>query len=210
MRTTLDGIIGGGPIAWLIVAVGIVGVLVMFERLYVIVLRSKNNGRPFIERVIQLVRAGKIDDAIKQCAESTAALPDIGLLILRSRSQDERALQDVAEAASLMVIPKLTHRIEYLSSLALVAVLLGVVGMLGGMRGAFAAAASPDSNGQMWSRLSDSLSPVNLGVIVAIVLLIGRAYLMSQARSISGQIHEFSARLVNALIDRPDVRLGHR
>ena len=33
---------------------------------------------------------------------------------------------------------------------------------------------------------------------------------LSQAESITEQIQEFSVRLINALIDRPDVRLGHR
>jgi len=42
------------------------------------------------------------------------------------------------------------------------------------------------------------------------VLVIGRAYLVSQAEALTEQLHEFSARLVNALLDRPDVRLGHR
>jgi hypothetical protein len=42
------------------------------------------------------------------------------------------------------------------------------------------------------------------------VLTIGGGYLVSQSDSITEEIREFSARLINALIDRPDVRLGHR
>jgi hypothetical protein len=41
-------------------------------------------------------------------------------------------------------------------------------------------------------------------------LVLGRGYLLSQAEAIAEHIHEFSARLINALIDQPDVRLGHR
>jgi hypothetical protein len=33
---------------------------------------------------------------------------------------------------------------------------------------------------------------------------------VSQSEMIIEQVDEFSVRLVNALIDRPDVRLGHR
>ena len=36
------------------------------------------------------------------------------------------------------------------------------------------------------------------------------AYLVSQAETIIEQVDEFSVRLINALVDRPDVRLGHR
>src|SRR5215468_4992999 len=114
----------GGPIMLLIALVGAVGLAILLERLYVIVFRSKNNGRVFIERVIQLVRVGRIEEAIKVCAGSKAALPDIGLLVLRSRSRDESDLQNVATAALLFVVPKLTRRLQYLRSLAVSAILL--------------------------------------------------------------------------------------
>src|SRR5207244_6235708 len=107
----------------LIALVGVAGAAILVERFYLIVVRSKNNGRVFIERVIQLVRAGKIDDAIKECVSSTAALPDMGLLILRSRSRDESDLQNVAAAASLSVVPKLSRRLQYLTTLTVVAIL---------------------------------------------------------------------------------------
>jgi hypothetical protein len=43
-----------------------------------------------------------------------------------------------------------------------------------------------------------------------VVLLLGRAYLVSQSEAITEQIREYAARLINALLERPDVRLGHR
>ena len=82
---------GGGIMNFILVA-AVIGLAVFLERFYVIVIKSKINGRAFIERVIQLVRGGKIDDAIKLCAQSKAALPDMGLLILRSRTRDESDL----------------------------------------------------------------------------------------------------------------------
>jgi hypothetical protein len=47
-------------------------------------------------------------------------------------------------------------------------------------------------------------------VLSAIPFVAGHAYLVNESQAIIGQLDEFSARLVNALIDRPDVRLGHR
>ena len=69
----------GGPIMYFILAVGIIGLAVFLERFYVIVIKAKINGRAFIERIIQLVRSGKAEDAIKLCAQSKAALPDMGM-----------------------------------------------------------------------------------------------------------------------------------
>jgi len=206
MSTALEWYREGGPIMLLILVVGIAGLWILIERVYVIVVRSKNNGRTFIERIIQLVRAGKIDEAIKECADSTAALPDMGLLILRSRSRDEADLHNLANAASLSVVPRLTRRIHYLSTLALAALLLGFLGTVLGIRQVLANAAGASAV----TGLGHTLTPTAFGISVAVVLTLGRGYVMNQSESITVEIREFSARLINALIDRPDVRLGHR
>ena len=111
MNTVLEWYRNGGPVMNAILLVAVIGLAVFLERFYTIVIRSKINGRAFIERVIQLVRAGKSEDAITLCAQSKAALPDMGLLILRSRGRDESELQNVADAAALAVIPRLTRRL---------------------------------------------------------------------------------------------------
>jgi len=190
----------------LILAVGLIAVALMVERWYIIVMRSRTNGRLFIERVIQLVRGGKVDDAIKLCASSSAALPDMGLLILRSRSRDETDLRMVAEAASLSVLPKLQRRLSYLPALWRVVLLLGALGLFAGLRTALGAGDA----GIAHPGFGRAFDPAVLAVAIAIVVDLGHAYLESQATRTTGEIHEFAARLINALIDRPDVRLGHR
>jgi biopolymer transport protein ExbB/TolQ len=211
MSATLGWYSEGGPAMMLILLVGIAGILVVAERLYLVVFRARHKGRPFIERVIQLVRGGKVDEAMKACASSQAALADMGLLILRSRTRDESDLQNVADAAALHVLPKLTRRINYLPTLAVIAILLGALGTVDGMHDAFLnAPAAGDHNVQLWVALAHALTPTTFGLGVAIVLTMARGYLVSQAEFITEEVREFSARLINALIDRPDVRLGHR
>src|SRR5579871_2742481 len=112
--STIPGSYGDvGATMLLIALVACAGVGILVERLFVIVLRGRNNGRMFIDQLVQLVRGARIDDAIRLCARSTAAVPDVGLLILRSRSRDETDLQNVANAASLSVVPRLTRRLQY-------------------------------------------------------------------------------------------------
>ena len=203
----------GGWIMYPILAVAIVGLAIFLERLYMIVFRSKINGRAFIERVIQLVRAGKIEDAIKLCAQSNAVLPDMGLLILRSRSRDEADLQNVADAAALSVLPRLTRRLHYLPMLANVATLIGLLGTIFGLRAAFAGvseAEAAERSAALAAGIAIALNATGFGLLVAVPLTVAHAYLVSQAETIIEQVDEFSVRLINALIDRPDVRLGHR
>ena len=209
MTLTMAWYRNGGPVMHVISLVALIGLIILAERLFTIVIRSKTNGRRFIERVIQLVRAGRVDEAIKECAGSRAAVPDMGLLILRSRSRDEVDLQNVADAASLSVLPILTRRLGYLSAIAVAESLLGVVGAIVNLQRNF-----PWTGGapaiSTASAIAASLTPIAYALAVAVVLVLGRAYLSSQSELIIEQINEFSARLINALIDRPDVRLGHR
>ena len=154
-----------------------------------------------------------VESAIKLCAQSNAALPDMGLLILRSRSRDEADLQSVADAAALAVMPKLTRRLQYLPMLANVATLLGLFGTIYGLREAFASVASASAaerSAKLAAGIAIALNATGFGLLVAIPLSIAHAYLVSQSEGIIEQVDEFSVRLVNALIDRPDVRLGHR
>ena len=213
MGAVIDWYRNGGPVMHFILAVAVAGLAIFLERLYTIVFRSKINGREFIERVIQLVRSGKTEDAIKLCAQSKAALPDMGLLILRSRSRDEADLQNVADAAALAVLPRLTRRLHYLPMLANVATLIGLVGTIFGLRAAFSAVATAEASqrsAELARGIAIALNATGFGLFTAIPLSIAHAYLVSQAETIIEQVDEFSVRLINALVDRPDVRLGHR
>jgi biopolymer transport protein ExbB/TolQ len=179
-----------------ILGAALLGLAVALERIYVVVVRAKTNARLFIERVIALVRAGKVDDAIRVCAASRTAVADVALLLLRSRLHDEEELGHVAEAAELSVTPRLTKRLRYLSTFAGVAVLIGAAG-------------SMHEVGEGVT-LSAALRPAEFGLVVAAALILIHAYVESQAELIVEQMDELSVRLINALIDRPDVRLGHR
>ena len=200
----------GGPFVVPLTIVGLIGVALLLERVVYVVLRSKINARPFMERVIYLVRSGKVDDALKLCADHQAALPDLGLVILRSRAREEDDLLQVAETATLTMVPALTRRVAWLPTLAILAVLLGVLGAIANLHSALTRAAIADPQGMVIAGIAYALRPLGVGVLTAIPLVAGYAYLMHESQKLVGQLEEFSARLVNALIDRPDVRLGHR
>jgi hypothetical protein len=198
---------GAGPVATLIWVVAGLGGLLILERAYVALSRSGFNGRPFIERIIQLVRAGKIDEAIKHSSTSRTVLADIALLILRTRSKEEADLQNVATAAELSLVPRLRRRLPYFTILAVIAVLLGFIGL------ADAARVNLEAGGSLTadpSRLASGARAIEVGFGVAAALLLAQGFFTAQAEQVVEQVEELTARLVNALIDRPDVRLGHR
>ena len=213
MSTLLDWFRNGGPIMYFILLTGLAGLAIFLERLYVIVVIAKGGGAALSERVVQLVRAGRADDALAACGGSSAIVPDMGHVLLQTRGGDEDALQNVADAASLAVLPRLTRRLQYLPMLANVATLLGLFGTIYGLREAFASvalASAAERAERLASGIAVALNATGFGLLVAIPLTVGHAYLASQAERLIEQVDEFAVRLVNALLDRPDVRLGQR
>lgn len=166
----------------------------------IVVARSRlaGHGRPFIERLVALVQAGDIDAALAACSDTRAILPDIGLIVLRTRLRETADLEALAAAAVASSVPRLVRRLRYLQAAAVFAVLVGAGGTAGALSQAAGTAALA------------SLAPLALGVFVAAGLTVVHAFLANQVDAIIAQVNEFSHRLVNVLLDRPDVRLGHR
>lgn len=212
MGTILTWYQSGGPFMVPLLLLDVVGLVVLIERFNNIVLRSKINARPFIERVISLVRADKLDEALTLCAENQSTLPDLGLILLRSGTRDEQDLLNMAEASSLTVIPDLMRRLAWLPTFAIAAVLLGLLGGIANLHDTLmqSARATTETRVALLSGIAYALRPLGAGVLSAIPFVIGHAYLVNESQAIVSQVEEFSARLVNALTDRPDVRLGHR
>jgi biopolymer transport protein ExbB len=207
LKGFLEWFRNGGPIMYVILVVALSGLSIFLERLYVIVLHARINGPAFIERVMQLVRAGRIEDATRLCAASKAPLPQLGLLILRSPSRSESDLQNVADAAALAVIPRLTRRLQYLPMLANVATLIGLFGTIYGLKGAFASVADVSAAqraGALAGGIAVALNATGFGLATAIPLVIGHSFLAAQTEQILEELDEFSVRLINALVDRAD------
>lgn len=205
MSTLLEYYRSGGPIMHAILAVAVLGLAVFFERVYVLVLRSKGNSREFVERVIKMVEGGKDADALKLCGDTPGAIPHIGDIVLKSASRAESDLQNVADAAGLTVIPGLTRRLHYLPMLANVATLLGLLGTIFGLREAFSSVAmvsAAERSGRLAAGIAIALNATGFGLLTAVPLSVAHAWLSSQAEGMIERVDEFSVRLINALSAR--------
>ncbi len=204
LRSVLEWFRNGGPVMYAILAVALAGLAILIERLYVIVHRARGgvSGSVFTDRIMSLVRAGRIDEAARLCAQSAATLPAIGLLLLRSPSRDESELQNVADAASLSVIPHLTRRLQYLPMLANVATLIGLFGTIFGLQHAFASvslASAAERSETLAAGIAIALNATGFGLLTAIPLTVVHSYLSAQAEQLIEQVDEFSVRLISAL-----------
>lgn len=202
MNTLLDYYRSGGPVMHAILALAVLGLAVFLERVYVVFSNSKGSDRAFIERVVQLAKAGKTDDAIRLCSQNKGAITYIGELVLRSPSRSESDLQNAADAASVASLPTLTRRLHYLPMLANVATLCGLLGTIFGLREAFSSVAlvsAAERSGKLAGGIAIALNATGFGLMVAIPLSVAHAWLSSRTERLIERADEFSVRLITAL-----------
>ena len=202
MNAIIEFYRSGGPVMHAILAVGVLGVSVFLERMYVIISNSRGSERTFIDKVVSLARSGKTEEAKKLCAEHKTALTYIGELVLNSPSRSESDLQNSADAASVAALPTLTRRLHYLPMLANVATLIGLLGTIFGLRESFAAVAlvsAAERSAALASGIAIALNATGFGLIVAIPLSLAHGWLTSRAELLIERADEFSVKLINAL-----------
>ncbi len=186
----------------LILVIGVLGLAIFFERVYVITSHTKGSERKFIDQVVNMARAGKIDEAIKVCDEHRTAMTYIGSLVLKSHGRSEADLQNAADAASVAALPALTRRLHYLPMLANVATLIGLLGTIFGLREAFSSVAlvsAAERSGKLASGIAIALNATGFGLVVAIPLSLAHGWLTSRAELLIERADEFSVKLINAL-----------
>jgi biopolymer transport protein ExbB/TolQ len=194
MSTILPWFTDGGPFVVPVVLIGVIGLILLIERAWYLSARSRIHADPFTEEVLSRARTGDTDDALRLCADHKAALADLGLVVLRTDSSDREMLRDVATAASRSILPPQRRSVRWLTTFTLLVLMLGGVGTI----------ARYDAGD------AHALRPIGAALLVALPLVAGAAFVAAESARLAGQLDDFGSRLVNALTDGPDVRLGHR
>ncbi len=200
----------GGFFMYPITAALALGLAVIAERAYVLVVRFNVDGRKFFAELRKLIEARDLAAARDLCGD--APLPRI----LRAGIEaslaggDARAVQNAVDEEALAVIPAVDKRTHYLSMIANVSTLLGLLGTIVGLMQAFqaVAGADPSQKAALLARgISMAMNTTAYGLIVAIPCMAAYAFLQSKATRLVDEIDEYSVKTINLLAsagaDRP-------
>lgn len=204
MQTLAGFFRDGGLFMYFILAVFVIGMAIMLERAYILIHKYNINARALWEKISKLIMAGEMDRVQKLCGGSDAPLLKILHAGVSSADASDREIQNSIDEVSLEVIPLITKRIAYLSTLANVATLLGLLGTIQGLVQAFSAVGSAEPSQKaalLAGGISVALYTTAFGLIVAIPILVMYTILQVKAHKITDEIDEFSVKLIN-LLDR--------
>ena len=207
METIADFFQKGGHFMFVIALALVFGVAIAIERIIFVSLRSRINTHSFVRRIIEMVQSGSVSKAVEYCRRSKAALPQItraGLEQLHNGGS-ERDIQNAFELAAMTEIPKLEKRTHYLSMIANVATLLGLLGTIFGLIRSFQAVAQADAAQKaalLSGGISQAMNTTAFGLMVAIPCLVFYTYIQEKTNALIDEINENIARIYQKIITR--------
>jgi biopolymer transport protein ExbB/TolQ len=191
---------------YIILATSIVGVGIMIERFVMLFFKYNINATAFMAQIQKLVMANSIDKAIKLCnAAPSAALARVIKAGLTRANKSADEIQNAVEEATLEVIPFIQRRTNTLAAIANIATLMGLLGTIIGMIGAFSdmATVAPDKRQEALGRnISLAMNTTAFGLIVAIPCMLAHLILSGVTKKIIDEIDLYSVKLENLLISR--------
>lgn len=188
---------------WPILLVLITGMAIMIERSLYILVTNRIDTTAFINRVLDFVQRDNIRSAIEFCSMSQAILPRITRAGLEEAGKSPAEIQNAFELATMREIPKLEKRTQYLSTIANIATLLGLLGTIFGLISSFEAVATADASMKaslLSGGISQAMNTTAFGLIVAIPCMIGYSIIQEKTNELIDEINQNVARVYKRLI----------
>ena len=197
----------GGSYMWIILVTWIFGIVIVIERASRLLVYD-TDGSSILNEIQKHIISGDIKEAIKICSGSKALLPKILKNGLKRSNQSTEQIQNAIDATALECIPKVERRLNYLSLIANVSTLLGLLGTIWGLIEAFQAvsAADPSKKAELLAGgISKAMNTTALGLLSAISIMVAHAILTAKSEKIIGEMDEYSVKLLDLLGTKKEV-----
>lgn len=200
---TLDVMIRqGGPILWVILGLGFVA-LVMGVYLFLTVTTRREAPPKLMKRVATQIRAGDIRAAYLMCENRDELMAKILHAGLKMADQERYIIQESMESEGERGSAELWQKISYLNNIGSIAPLLGLLGTVWGMIGAFGAIALDSSQVKgltMAYSVSQAMITTAAGLVLAIPALMTYYYLRGRVLKVISTVEAQSSEFVELII----------
>jgi biopolymer transport protein ExbB len=192
----------GGIFMWVILIIWGFGIAISIERFMKLSYKFDVDGPSFMNELQRYILSNDIQGAIRVCSGSLAVLPKVLKSGLKRANQSESQIQNAIDATALEVIPKVELRLNYLSLIANISTLFGLLGTIQGLIESFAAVALADPAQKaelLATGISKAMNTTFLGLLSAITIMMIHSFLAAKSEKIINEIDEFSVKLMDIL-----------
>lgn len=210
----LDGVVrffqDGGSFMFVNVVLLAIALAVVIERAYSLYVRLNLPAAPFMEQIERQVQSGNLDRAVKVCAHvPNAPLAKVVRAGLLRANKGELEVAKAVEEAMLEHTPAVSHRIQWLWSLANIATLIGLVGTIAGLIVTFQSLGNVPADQKqalLSSGIAKAMNNTAFGLGIAVFCIICHLILGSYAKKQVESIELHALKLENLLSRRAEER----
>jgi biopolymer transport protein ExbB len=197
-QSTWEHVAAGGVIAWVIVALGFIGLLMVIARTITLV-RSGSGIDALVARLSDLVTRGDRQSALACCETQRGAAARTLRVAVLNLNEPREKLEDAVSEALLHEHSRLDRFGSMILVVAAVAPLLGLLGTVTGMISTFDVITEYGTGDpkMLSGGISEALITTELGLIVAIPILLLGNILSSWASSIKDALDKAALRIGN-------------
>ena len=194
----------GGTFMYPIALVLAVGIAIAIERWYFL-RRSLSANRKAYHELLPLLSSRNYEKVQQYAHSSKSAIARIVLAAIETMQSSPRRddIQSAMQEGILETVPRLSKRTNYLSILANISTLLGLLGTIIGLIAAFTAVAHADPTDKA-TLLSESISvamnTTAFGLMSAIPLLLFHSVLQTKTVEIVDSIEMAGVKFLNAIV----------
>jgi biopolymer transport protein ExbB len=206
MNSVINFFKDGGVFLYPLALIFVVGVSIAIER-YLYLTRETVRNRGLWEALVPALGSGNFKQVVTLTQNSKASIATI-LTYGVARIGSARRRDDIEKAMDeslLEVIPRIEKRTHYLSSLANVGLLIGLLGTITGLIGAFSAVATAnpaEKASLLAAAISVAMNNTASGLAVAITLLLAHMYLESKSTALIDSLEIASIKFLNSVSER--------
>ena len=196
----------GGPILWFTLALGFVA-LVMAVYFLFTVTPGREAPAKLSRRAAEQIRAGDLRGAYKMCEGRDDLLSRVLLAGLSMAEQDRYIIQEAMESEGQRGAAALWQKISYLNNIGVIAPLLGLLGTVWGMIGAFNTIAFDSAQVKgitMAFYVSQAMITTAGGLMVAIPTLMMYYYFRGQTVKVVARVEAQASQFVELIVRSQD------
>jgi biopolymer transport protein ExbB len=193
----------GGPFMPWILGVFIFGLIIVFERFYSLT-AAELRTRSFLKNIETILREEGPEAAKEECVKSSSPVAAIYHEALSRMDQGLERMEKVIDSAGSLEMAFLEKNQIWLTTVITIAPMLGFIGTVSGMVGAFndVAAANDISPAIVASGISEALLTTLFGLIVAVIISIFQNWFMSRIDKMVIDLERSAVTLVDVLSDK--------
>lgn len=186
-----------------ILAALIIGIMFSLERFWTL-MRASINARRFNDQIHEALEQGSVDKAIEVCENTRGPIANVLQAGLARAGRGIEAVEKAVMTAGTIEMAFLERNLVWLATVVSLAPMMGFLGTVSGMVGAFdsIAKANDISPGLVAGGISEALLTTMFGLIVAIIVQFFHNFFVARIDKIVADMEESTQEMVDQLVEK--------